>query len=218
MPVSTPSRATIEPDDHVLTLAWWYSWWRVALIAAGVTVALIAAGGLIVRAQRPGPGSPDAGFLQDMRTHHDQAIFMSMTYMTKPGVDPLLRTMAGETVTGQSFETGQMVELLRAMHAEEENSGATAMAWMGMAVAPEQMPGMATPAQLEALAAADGAAADELFVQLMTAHHEGGIHMAEGVEGRAESSRVHDLAARMAANQRTEITEMSAALDKSKAA
>ena len=218
MPVSTPAPIIESPDDNELVLPWWFSWWRVALIAAGATLAVIAAVGLLARAQQPGNDSTDAGFLRDMRDHHDQAVFMAMTFRDNPGVDPTLRVMAGEIVIGQTFETGQMVELLRGMHAEEENSSGTAMEWMGMGVATGQMPGMATSDQLMALATAEGGAADELFVELMNAHHEGGIHMAEAAHDMVKSARIADLADRMAANQRVEITELTTTLTKSQAA
>ncbi len=218
MPASPTEQSIAEHDDDELTLPWWFSWWRVALLAAGVTIALIATGGLIMRAQQPGNDSPDAGFLRDMRDHHDQAVFMAMTFRDQLGIDATLRTMATEIALGQSFETGQMVELLRGMHAEEENSTGTAMTWMGMNVPTDQMPGMATADQLTALAGSEGAAADKLFVQLMNAHHEGGIHMADSAVRLANSSRIRELAQHMADNQRSEITELSTALAKALAA
>ncbi len=217
MPVSTPAPIIESPDDDDLVLPWWFSWWRVALIAAGVTIALIGAIGLIVKSQQPGNDSVDAAFLRDMRDHHDQAVFMAMTFRDNPGVDPTLRVMASEIAIGQTFETGQMVELLRGMNAEEENSSGTAMEWMDMGVATNAMPGMATPDQLTSLATAEGAAADQLFVQLMNAHHEGGIHMAEVASDMVKSDRIADLAGRMAANQRVEIEELTNTIAKSQA-
>ena len=53
---------------------------------------------------------------------------------------------------------------------------------------------MATEAQLDQLGQASGAEADQLFVQLMTAHHQGGIHMADYAEQHADESQVRDLA------------------------
>lgn len=217
MPVSTPAPVVESPDEDELVLPWWFSWWRVALIAAGVTIALIGAIGLLVKAQQPGDDSVDAAFLRDMRDHHDQAIFMAMTFRDTPGVDSTLRVMASEVLIGQAFETGQMVELLRGMHAEEENSSGIAMEWMDMGVATNEMPGMATPEQLTALANAEGGAANELFVELMNAHHEGGIHMAEVASDKVKSARIADLAGRMAANQRVEIEELTNTLAKSQA-
>ena len=60
------------------------------------------------------------------------------------------------------------------------------------------MPGMASRAELDSLAAAQGQEADVLFLELMTRHHEGalemaGVHGAEGIDERAieMSTSVH---------------------------
>ncbi|PRX95521.1 DUF305 domain-containing protein [Allonocardiopsis opalescens] len=70
------------------------------------------------------------------------------------------------------------------------------------------MPGMITPEQLADLEAAEGAAFDELFVQLMIAHHEGAIEMAQDllVEGRDTQAR--QMAADVVADQTAEIARM----------
>ena len=47
---------------------------------------------------------------------------------------------------------------------------------------------MATEEQLDELARATGADADDLFVELMTAHHQGGIDMAEEAAERATTT------------------------------
>jgi uncharacterized protein (DUF305 family) len=71
---------------------------------------------------------------------------------------------------------------------------------------------MATEAQLDELQAATRAAADALFVELMAAHHEGGIHMAEHAAEHGSRADVRSLAERMAANQRGEIVDLRNAL------
>jgi uncharacterized protein (DUF305 family) len=91
------------------------------------------------------------------------------------------------------------------------------MAWMDQPVPLERMPGMATEAQLDELHAATGPAADALFVQLMTAHHEGGIHMADEAAENARRTDVRSLAERMAANQRGEIVDLRDALERAQA-
>jgi uncharacterized protein (DUF305 family) len=87
-----------------------------------------------------------------------------------------------------------------------------AMEWMGHAMDPSEMPGMATEEQLDALASANGREADQLFVELMTAHHEGGIEMADEASGRAESDAVVRFAESSAQNQRSEIAELEGLL------
>jgi uncharacterized protein (DUF305 family) len=92
------------------------------------------------------------------------------------------------------------------------------MAWMGDPTPLDSMPGMATEAQLEQLGQASGAEADQLFVQLMTAHHQGGIHMADDAEQHANESQVRDLARQISGSQAEEIAEMEQLLQASTAA
>jgi uncharacterized protein (DUF305 family) len=87
------------------------------------------------------------------------------------------------------------------------------MAWMGMPTTHEQMPGMASEEGLDALAAANGAAADDLFVDLMVDHHEGGVHMAEFAAEAAGSSEVRRMAESMAHSQQDEIAELQGLVD-----
>jgi uncharacterized protein (DUF305 family) len=72
---------------------------------------------------------------------------------------------------------------------------------------------MASDAELEALGAAEGRAADEMFVELMTAHHLGGIEMADYALDHAENDEVLKMAAGMAAGNRCEISELVDQLD-----
>ena len=72
----------------------------------------------------------------------------------------------------------------------------------------DQMPGMATEEQLDELGASRGAEADRLFVELMSAHHEGGIHMAEFAATEADVAEVRAMAESMAESQADEIVEL----------
>ena len=161
----------------------------------------------------------DVGFLQDMRAHHDQAVSMAFTYLEKPAgeQDPVLRSIAKTIIADQQFENGYMVGLLLDMGADPANETGQAMAWMDQPVPLERMPGMATEAQLDELQAATGPEADALFVELMTAHHEGGIHMAEHAAEHGGRADVRSLAERMAANQRGEIVDLRNALARARA-
>jgi uncharacterized protein (DUF305 family) len=76
---------------------------------------------------------------------------------------------------------------------------------MGTSVA--DMPGMQTDEALDELAAASGREADRLFFTMMREHHIGGVHMAEYAAEHAGSSRVRELASRMARFQTTEVAE-----------
>jgi uncharacterized protein (DUF305 family) len=96
----------------------------------------------------------------------------------------------------------------------EHRADRTTMAWMGMPTPLRQMPGMATPEQVEALRDAKGAEADRLFLELMTQHHLGGAHMSEFAAAEAADPKVRELAQRMATNQRIEVNEYQLALER----
>jgi uncharacterized protein (DUF305 family) len=90
-----------------------------------------------------------------------------------------------------------------------ESDTDTVMAWMGEPLPEDRMPGLATEDNLTQLRDAEGHQADLLFAQLMIAHHQGGIHMAEYAAEHATTARVRDLAAAMAVDQRGEINELA---------
>ena len=105
----------------------------------------------------------------------------------------MLRSIAKTIIADQQFENGYMVGLLLDMGADPANETGQAMAWMDQPVPLERMPGMATQAQLDELQAATGAEAGALFVELMAAHHEGGIHMAEHAAEHGSRADVRSL-------------------------
>lgn len=114
---------------------------------------------------------------------------------------------------GQQLEAGLMVQMLRTWGHREANESDTGMAWMDMPVPLDRMPGLATPADLDALRAASGVEADTLWINLMIAHHEGGVHMADHAAEHGGTEDVRELAAAMAAGQRGEVIELQDALD-----
>ena len=133
---------------------------------------------------------------------------MAFIYLGLPDTDPGLQTVARSIVVGQEIDIGRMIQMLRDMGAPEAAETDEAMAWMGMPMPAAQMPGMATDAQLEQLAASSGRAADELFVELMVAHHHGGIEMAECAVDDAGLAKVRSMAQSMITGQRGEIAEL----------
>jgi uncharacterized protein (DUF305 family) len=192
-----------------IVLPWWQRPFNIGVLV--VTAAILA--GMIGwmvgdSGSRPTHNEVDTGFLQDMRVHHEQAVVMSFIYRSRPDIDPGLNTIARDIVVGQSLEVGRMVQMLRTLGETEANETGTSMTWMDMVAEDQQMPGMASDAELEELGKAEGRAADEMFVELMTAHHLGGIEMAEYAIERAEYDEVVKMAAGMAAGQRSEIAEM----------
>ena len=196
-------------DDDVEVLPWWQN--PVNLVAIALSVALlVGALGYVIGNNRavPNANRVDVGFLQDIRVHHEQAVQLSFIYLDDPGTDGDLRTIAHEIVVGQNIEIGRMIQLLRDYGEPEVNDSDLAMAWMGEPVALDRMPGLANQSDIDALVAAEGADADRIFVQLMTVHHQGGIHMADHAAAHAGTPEVRLMATQMAGSQREEIVEM----------
>jgi uncharacterized protein (DUF305 family) len=204
----------VEPDDDVIVLPWWQHPLNIFTIV--ITAALLAGmvGWMIGDSNSELAHSEvDTGFLQDMREHHEQAVYMSFVYRSLSDIDPGLSTVATSIIIGQNQDIGRMVQMLRMFGEPEANEGETSMAWMGMPVERGQMPGLASEADLDKLATLSGREADEFFVQLMTAHHEGGIHMAGYASGNAKNDEVRAMATSMMTSQRDEIAEMQRELD-----
>lgn len=147
----------------------------------------------------PVPVSPaDVEFVTQMIPHHRQALQMSALAPDR-AADPRIRAVAARIDAVQ----GPEIAVLEAWLARQErfvdgHSGHGA----------HPMPGLATAAQLDELAATTGPAFDRLFVELMTAHHQGAISMAEELGLRGTDITVGEIARDVAATQRAEIVRM----------
>ncbi len=172
--------------------------------------------GYVVGARSPdtAEGGPvDVGFLQDMITHHEQAIEMSNIELAD-GAAPGVQAFAREILTFQAYEIGIMeAKLAEWGHVPADRSG-TAMAWMDLPLPADQMPGLASEEEMDAFGRAEGNEVDALFVRLMQDHHRGGAHMADYAADAASDRTVRELAGRMARNQRIEIGELEGALER----
>jgi uncharacterized protein (DUF305 family) len=205
--VTTAEAPQLDSD----VLPWWRSKANLGVIA--VAIALLAGAlGWVIGNNRalPDPNSTDIGFLQDMRTHHDQAVFISLIYLAVPEASSNLQLIARDIVVSQNVEIGRMVQLLRQFGASESNETETAMTWMNEPTPSDRMPGLATETDLKKLSASKGAEADQLFAALMIAHHEGGIHMAQFAAEHADVAEVRRFASAMVIGQQSEIDEMRA--------
>jgi uncharacterized protein (DUF305 family) len=215
-----PIDAAIELTDEDISTEL-LPWWRNPAVLSGAALIVATVIGILSflagrNSVTDNNDAVDVGFLQDMRWHHDQAVQMSLIFMNKPEVSNSLRVLAAEIAVGQSQEVGRMVEILADMDEPGGPPTDIAMAWMNEPIELSRMPGMATDADIDQLVEAQGAAADDIFVDLMTAHHEGGIHMAEYAAANAANESIRDFAESMAVAQRSEITEMREWLEATK--
>jgi uncharacterized protein (DUF305 family) len=200
-------------DDDIVVLPWHRN--PVNMVAIAIALVLLAGSlGFVLGNNQAiaNANDTDVGFLQDMRVHHEQAVQISFIFRDATDRDRRLDTIATDIIVGQNIEIGRMIQLLREFGKPEVNDSDLVMGWMGMAMSLGDMPGLATEDELIALAQADGAEADRIFVELMTAHHEGGIHMADYAADHAGTEEVRLMAAQMAEGQRHEIAEMAGLL------
>ncbi|WP_265562397.1 DUF305 domain-containing protein [Sphingomicrobium arenosum] len=127
----------------------------------------------------------DVAFMQGMIHHHHQAVLMAALAEGRTGNESILEA-AGRIDASQEGEIDFMRNWLgqRSEHAPDPSAhsamaaGAMDHSNHGMSDhAMQTMAGMATPAEMAALAAATGADFDRQFLTLMIAHHEGALDM-----------------------------------------
>jgi uncharacterized protein (DUF305 family) len=202
-------------DDDTVVLPWWKNPFNIVAIA----VALAVLGGTIGyvignNTALDDPTSTEVRFLQDMRVHHEQAVEMSLAYLNNEGADRALRTVATTILLEQQLEIGRMIQLLRGFGESEVNEEDVAMEWMGDPVPLDEMPGLASEDELRRLRETTGPDADRVFVELMTAHHSGGIHMAEHVAEHADVADVRRMAEQIVRGQTEEVDELASLLSR----
>ncbi|HMG43425.1 MAG TPA: DUF305 domain-containing protein [Acidimicrobiales bacterium] len=182
------------------------SWPRVVVLGAALAFLGFAFALFMGRDRPPGPDSVDVGFMQDMISHHEQAVDMAQTELVD-GSDPTVLAFAREILMFQSKEIGSMERLLADWDSGRGDPERQAMTWMGMSTPVDQMPGMATEEELDSLRAAQGTNADALFLELMARHHVGGMHMSEYATDNAGTDAARDFAAVVGRNQAIEVNE-----------
>ncbi|MER7534604.1 DUF305 domain-containing protein [Streptomyces sp. NPDC097704] len=193
-----------------------------------VVLALLFAGGAVTVASAdrdeapatPVSSSADAGFARDMAVHHQQAVEMSFIVRDRTK-DEEVRRLAYDIANTQANQRGMMLGWLDLWGLPKNVSGVEPMAWMGMGDMGDMgpmdgalMPGMATNAQLDELRRASGRDAEVLYLKLMTAHHKGGVHMAEGCVQKCSVDIERNLAQGMVDAQKSEIALMADMLKK----
>lgn len=213
--------------------------------ALGVTVGLLIAGLIAVASGpqtppifQPGaPGAPartitpaeavslsrttftagDVAFMQHMIVHHAQAVEM-VELLEARGASPTVRSLGRRIALGQQAE----VELMRTWLVERGQ--ATQMPGMdhsrhSVDGAPASdipiMPGMLSPARMQALAAVAGPDFDRLFLEGMIQHHRGALDMVDALmaqPGAAEDTLLSDFIISIVADQSAEILRMQSLL------
>ncbi|KUF15305.1 DUF305 domain-containing protein [Streptomyces silvensis] len=189
------------------------------LAAAGITAAVASdssgssgSDGSAESARTPSNTSADAGFARDMSVHHQQAVEMSYVVRDRTENEEI-RRLAYDIAQTQANQRGMMLGWLDLWELPKVSPG-DPMEWMDMAGAPSPgdgslMPGMATNAEMRRLGELNGKQAEIFYLKLMTAHHKGGIHMAEGCVERCAVPVEKRLAQGMVESQESEVELMA---------
>lgn len=196
----------------------------------GVT-ALIALAFFVGRAsapyeRMPGTTSAEAGFARDMQTHHLQAVEMSMLVRDRSD-NPEVELLAYDIATSQQQQAGQMFGWLNVWGVPQA-APEPSMTWMtrpaldgeahghgdGAHVPGDAMPGLASRAQIAKLGSLTGLDSERYYLELMIAHHQGGVYMAQALLDRSDHRVVSALARGIVTVQQSEIEYMQDLLRK----
>lgn len=144
----------------------------------------------------PVPVSPaDVEFAARMVPHHRQALELAALAPDRAAA-PGVRAMAERIAAVQGPEIAVLESWLARNGGHPPHADHAAM------------PGMATPARLDELAAADGPAFDRLFVASMIAHHEGALAMAAQVRSAGTDLVIAEFADGVVATQSADIDRL----------
>ena len=150
------------------------------------------------------PNERDLTYVVSMIGHHRQALEMTELAPDRAS-NETVRGLASRIHDTQGPEIGAMEQWQKQFTVNAEQHGhSTALPHVDHAT----MPGMASTADMAALAAATGGEFDKLFVRLMIAHHKGALKMAEEVLSNGVDVRVEEMASDVIATQTDEIKRM----------
>ncbi len=153
----------------------------------------------------------DVQFMRDMIPHHHQALEMSALAGTRTN-SPALIEAAKRIEASQLDEIGFMQQWLAA----RGESAPDPKAHSAMH-ASHKMAGMASPAEMAALARAEGTDFERQFLQLMISHHAGALKMVEELlkqSGSAYDPTLFEFVNDLSNDQAAEIERMSTLLGK----
>lgn len=148
-------------------------------------------------ASPPRYNSLDVWFVRMMIPHHQQALEMAALAESR-AADPRVRAVADRIRAAQEPEIGLMRGWLAARGLPAEVAGHDH----------GTMRGMQSPEAMRRLAAARGADFDRLFVQMMTAHHQGAVTMATDLLKVGADLTMNEFANSVATEQGVEIDRM----------
>lgn len=148
----------------------------------------------------------DVVFAQGMIPHHEQAVEMAEIALDPTvGAGPEVVDLATRIRTAQDPE----IELMTGWLSEW---GQPMQMDMGDGHDMSSMEGMMTVEDMSALASLTGAEFDQRWMEMMVAHHQGAIAMAETLQAEGSNPEAIELAGQIIAAQQAEIDQLRALL------
>ena len=151
-------------------------------------------------------------FAQMMIPHHQQAVEMSEMLLAKEGIPAQVVEFAQGVIDAQGPEIDRMNAMLEAWGQQPvtDSGGMGTMDEMGGMDHGEMggMSGMMSQEDMTALEEAQGTEAARLYLEQMTAHHEGAVDMARDEVADGQNPHVITLAEQIINDQEAEIAQM----------
>lgn len=179
-------------------------------VAAGVTLAACSSSGTAHEGSHSAPSAAassvasgnasDVLFAQMMIPHHEQAVEMA-ALAAPAGAGAQVQELADQIAAAQGPEIAQMTAMLDRWGADPmtDHSG-------------HAMEGMVSDADMDRLRSATGPQFDQLFLELMIAHHEGAIAMTKDPMANGADPELRTLLEDIVTAQTAEIEQMRALL------
>ena len=142
----------------------------------------------------------DVMFAQMMLPHHEQAVEMSEMLLAKDDIPAEVADFAQQVIDAQGPEIERMNAMLTAWDAEPM-ADMEGMDHGGMS-------GMMSEEDMAALEEAQGTEAARLYLEQMTAHHEGAVDMAQDEVDNGQNPQAVALAEQVIDAQEAEIAQM----------
>ncbi len=180
---------------------------RLSVMIAVAALALTGCSDSTPEKSADGFNDADVAFATQMIPHHQQALMMVV--MTEGRrLDPEFEKLTQDIKAAQTPEIELMAGWLEDWGQDPADHSGHGMDGTGM----DQMPGMMSNDDLSRLNESGLDSFEDHWLELMIAHHEGAIEMAEDEIAEGESQAAIDLAESIATSQAAEIVTMEAML------
>jgi uncharacterized protein (DUF305 family) len=159
------------------------------------------------------PSKADVDFMQGMIMHHNQAVEMTELLKTRTK-DPAIMELGKKIDVSQTDEMRWMKQWLTDRGfpiSADPMAGMDMKDMKGMDMSMPMMPGMLTPAQMDALRKATGPEFDHLFLTGMIQHHTGALQMVKDLfanPGAGQDPQLFDFSSDVDNTQQAEIDIM----------